>query len=303
MAATYRRRAERSTHSVDNDRLLRACRDAAREAAAFVDTQSAQLRQLDWRSKARADFVSSVDTGAETRIRELLGAQYREAVIVGEELSPDEAIGDGLLFVVDPLDGTTNFLHGYPQYAVSIAALVDGNLEAAVVHDVPRGVQFIATRAGGAYRDGTRIQVSSIGMPARALIGTGFPFRDPQQLEPYIDGFAKVARQAAGLRRAGAAALDLADVACGRFDAFWELSLSSWDIAAGLLLIREAGGVVTDIHGAEKRVAHGSVVAGNPVMQRWLLETLQGAAPGAGSYGAANRESPNPAPGPSDLGP
>lgn len=257
-----------------SDALLAVCRDAAREAAAFIAEQSERLRELDWVSKSRVDFVSSVDTGAEERIRRLLYERFPDATIIGEELSPDETRSDGVVFAVDPLDGTTNFLHGYPQYAVSIACVVDGVLEAAVVHDVPRDVAYSARRGGGAYRERVRLKVSEISQPSRALIGTGFPFRDPHQLEPYLTGFTSVAREAAGLRRAGAAALDLVDVACGRFDAFWELSLSPWDVAAGILLIREAGGVVTDLDGAEKMVTHGSVVAGNPVMHAWLLSKL-----------------------------
>ncbi len=260
---------------VTSESLLTACCDAAREAAAFVAQQSARLLELDWHSKSRTDFVSSVDTGAEERIRRLLHERFPQATIIGEELSPDETRSDGLVFAVDPLDGTTNFLHGYTQYAVSIASVVEGVLEAAVVHDVPRDVQYTARRGAGAYRGIARIFVSKIEKPSRALIGTGFPFRDPSQLEPYLAGFTRVAREAAGLRRAGAAALDLADVACGRFDAFWELSLSSWDVAAGILLIREAGGVVTDLEGNEKTVSHGGLVAGNPVMHSWLRDRLR----------------------------
>lgn len=255
--------------------LLAACRDAAREAAAFIEQQSQRLRELDWQHKSRVDFVTMVDTEAEERIRKVLRERFPDARVIGEELSPDETRMDGVVFAVDPLDGTTNFLHGYPQYAVSIGCLVDDVLEAGVVLDVPRGVQYAATRGGGAYRDDRRLAVSGIDKPARALIGTGFPFRDPQHLEPYLSGFQRVAREAAGIRRAGAAALDLVDVACGRFDAFWELSLSPWDVAAGILLVREAGGVVTDLDGSEKKVAHGSVVAGNPIMHRWLLDRLR----------------------------
>lgn len=275
MRPTYPWRETRSTWRVTTDALLQVCRDAAREAAGFVAAQSRRLAGLDWQPKSRVDFVSAVDTGAEERIRDHIHSRFPDAAIVGEELSPDETATAGLVFVVDPLDGTTNFLHGYAQYAVSIAAMIDGTLEAGVVHDVSRDVCYSARRGGGTFHDDHQVRVSTIAVPARALIGTGFPFRDPTQLQPYLDGFVRVAREAAGLRRAGAAALDLADVACGRFDAFWELSLSSWDVAAGILLIREAGGVVTDVSGREKDVAHGSLVAGNPVMHRWLLQRLQ----------------------------
>jgi myo-inositol-1(or 4)-monophosphatase len=177
--------------------------------------------------------------------------------------------------VVDPLDGTTNFLHGYPAYAVSIAAVLDGMLQAGVVHHVPQGQVYWAARGAGAWCDDHRLRVSPITAPSLALIGTGFPFKDLSRLDEYQRQFARVAAGTAGIRRAGSAALDLADVAAGRFEGFWEQQLSAWDVAAGTLLIREAGGVVTDAEGHELGIAHGSVVAGNPAIHRWLLETIR----------------------------
>lgn len=178
---------------------------------------------------------------------------------------------DGLLFVADPLDGTTNFLHGFPWYAVSIAALVDGELAAGVVLNAANGELFTATAGGGARRSGQPISVSSIADPRRALIGTGFPFKDAQHIDRYLAALPDLMRDVAGIRRPGSAALDLADVACGRFDAFWELSLAPWDIAAGILLIREAGGVITNLEGEPARVEQTGIVAGNVEMHRWLF--------------------------------
>jgi myo-inositol-1(or 4)-monophosphatase len=178
---------------------------------------------------------------------------------------------------VDPLDGTTNFLHGYPEYAVSIGVLVDGVLTAAVVKNAATGETFTANRGGGAFRNGTPIHVSTITTPDRSLIGTGFPFSHIDRLDVYVAQFSAVARATAGMRRAGAAALDLCDVACGRFEAFWELVLAPWDIAAGLLIVAEAGGIVTTLDGHAAPVAHTSVVAGNPTMHAWLLDTLTNA--------------------------
>jgi len=215
-----------------------------------------------------------VDTGAETRIREILSAGVPDATIVGEELSPAADLGAETVFIVDPLDGTTNFLHGYPVYAVSIAAVSEGALAAGVVINVPRGELYTARRGEGAFRHGEPIHVSTLGDPSRALVGTGFPFKYPEQLEAFLVQFARVLRDAAGIRRTGSAALDLADVACGRFDAFWELRLAPWDIAAGILLVREAGGRVTDLGGADIRPAHTAVVATNGLLHGWLLEML-----------------------------
>jgi myo-inositol-1(or 4)-monophosphatase len=198
----------------------------------------------------------------------------RDTRIIGEELSPD-IVTEGLVWVVDPLDGTTNFLHGYPSYAVSIAAAMDGVLEAAVVHHVPRNETYYATRNGGAWMGNRRLQVSRIHDPEFALIATGFPFRDLTGLDQYQQQFGRIAAATSGIRRPGAAALDLADVAAGRFDGFWEQHLSAWDIAAGSLLIREAGGVVTDFGGRDIGIEHSGVVAGNPRMQQWLLAILR----------------------------
>jgi myo-inositol-1(or 4)-monophosphatase len=229
--------------------------------------------------KSATDFVSDVDTGAERIIRDALLGAYPNARILGEELSPDATAGAPLAFIVDPLDGTTNFLHGYPEYAVSIAAAVHGALVAGVVIEVPTGNCYTATLGGGAHCGDAPISVSRIDDPSRALIGTGFPFKDVEPLAIYQRQFAAVARGTAGMRRAGSAALDLVSVACGHFDAFWELSLAPWDFAAGILLVREAGGIVTTVNGSEVPLAHSSILAGNPAMHGWLAHTVARATP------------------------
>ena len=220
--------------------------------------------------------MSEVDVAAEELAREVVLGRHPDAVIVAEESSPEAIVDSPLAFVVDPLDGTTNFLHGYPEYAVSIAAVRGGVPLAGAVLNVATGELFTATAGGGTRRSGERVRVSSIDTPTRALIGTGFPFKHLEEVEPYLAQMGRVMRSTAGIRRAGAAALDLADVACGRFEAFWELSLSPWDIAAGILLVREAGGLVTDLDGREAAITAGPIVAGNPPMHAWLLETLRG---------------------------
>jgi len=266
-------------HSVERTSTLLAGMIAAADAAArFISERSGALAALEWRTKAHSDFVSDVDLGAERIIRDMLEAQAPGASFMGEELSPDAPLGARMLFVTDPLDGTTNFLHGYPEYAVSIALFLEGTATAAVVRNVVTGECFTATAGGGAQRDGASIRVSGITDPALALIGTGFPFRTVDQIPRYLPQFAAVTRATAGVRRAGSAALDLCDVACGRFDAFWELSLAPWDFAAGALIVREAGGLVTTVDGAPPPLASSSILAGNPDMYAWLRRTVAASA-------------------------
>ena len=253
--------------------LLDQARSAAEQAAQSLRSVERPDNPSGWTLKGRRDFVTEVDRTAEGIIRNVLQNGSRDTRIVGEELSPD-IVTEGLVWVVDPLDGTTNFLHGYPSYAVSIAAAMNGVLEAAVVHHVPRNETYHATRNGGAWMGNRRLQVSRINDPEYALIATGFPFRDLTGLDEYQKQFGRVAAGTSGIRRPGAAALDLADVAAGRFDGFWEQHLSAWDIAAGCLLIREAGGVVTDFGGRDLGIEHSGVVAGNPGMHQWLLAIL-----------------------------
>jgi myo-inositol-1(or 4)-monophosphatase len=232
------------------------------------------VSRLEWRSKGRADFVSEVDTSSEQAIRTVLAREVTGATVLGEEMSPAARVDGGVAFVVDPLDGTTNFLHGFPAYAVSIGVLVDGRLAAGVVLDIPTGDLYTATAGGGAQCNGEPLAVSAIAEPTLALVGTGFPFKDLHQLEQYQRQFAAVTRGTSGLRRAGSAALDLAHVAAGRFEAFWELRLAPWDFSAGVLLIREAGGIVTDLDGRDVPFTHSPIVAGNPTMHAWLLDIL-----------------------------
>ena len=262
----------------EREGLLGIALTAAIGAAALIRGRSAEASSLDWREKSPADFVSDVDTAAEETIRAVIARECPDALVIAEEGSPDAVLGKGIAFIVDPLDGTTNFLHGYPEYAVSIAAAENGSIVAGVVINVATGERFTARAGAGAWRNGARIRVSSITTPARALIGTGFPFKSLDQLDVYQRQFAAIMRATSGIRRAGAAALDLADVACGRFDGFWELTLMPWDFAAGMLLVGEAGGIVTDLTGAEPSLVPSGLVAANPAMHRWLIDTLRGAA-------------------------
>lgn len=253
--------------------LLHLCRLGAERAADYLRSVERPADPAGWSSKGGRDFVTGVDRTAESLVAEVLLAAEPGSRIVGEELSP-EVVTEGLVWIVDPLDGTTNFLHGFPSYAVSIAAAVDGVLQAGVVVHVPRNEVYFASRGGGAWQDDRRLAVSAIEDPEFALIGTGFPFNDLSAIEQYLGQLARVAACTSGIRRPGSAALDLTDVAAGRFEGFWEQRLSAWDIAAGILLIQEAGGVVTDLQGEEIAVGHTSVVAGNAAIHAWLLEVL-----------------------------
>jgi myo-inositol-1(or 4)-monophosphatase len=253
--------------------LLHLARTAAAQAGGYLRRVERPSNPARWTLKGSRDFVTEVDRTAERMIGDILLAAEPGSKMVGEEFSP-AITTDGLVWIVDPLDGTTNFLHGFPTYAVSIAAAVDGVLEAGVVLHVPDNQTFSASRGGGAWMDEQRIRVSTIGDPEFALIGTGFPFREVSRLDEYLRQFGRVAKATSGIRRPGSAALDLADVAAGRFEGFWEQHLSAWDIAAGSLLIREAGGRVTDFTGRDVGVEHTGVVAGNPAIHDWLLAIL-----------------------------
>jgi myo-inositol-1(or 4)-monophosphatase len=254
--------------------LLATCVAAAARAAEIIRVGAANRDALTWESKSRGDFVSDVDRKAEQAIGETIHERHADAEILAEELSSTTASRSGLVFVADPLDGTTNFLHGFPWYAVSVAALVDGVITAGVVLNAATGELFSATAGGGARRNGQPMSVSKIDDPIRSLIGTGFPFKEGAPFDEYLRMLPRIMRETSGIRRPGAAALDLADVACGRFEAFWEMTLAPWDIAAGILLVREAGGVITNFAGAPCPVDHTSVVAGNPAMHAWLLEAI-----------------------------
>ena len=258
--------------------LLRTAQAAAEAAGSYLRTVDRPAGPSAWVAKGRADWATEVDRESERIIGAILARDTPGARIIGEELTPAVRT-DGLTWIVDPLDGTTNFLHSFPAFAVSIAAAVDGRLEAAAILHVPLNRLTTATRGGGAWEAGHRLSVSTIEDPAHALIGTGFPFRDFERLGEYLGQFRRVVLGSTGIRRPGSAAIDLADVAAGRFEGFWEQRLSAWDIAAGILMVREAGGRVTDRGGRDLGVEHAEVIAGNPAIHRWLLGIMQEDAP------------------------
>lgn len=252
--------------------MLNTAVKAARRAGAIISRASLDIDLLNVRSKRENDFVSEVDHAAEQAIIETLLAAYPKHAILAEESG---VTGESeYQWVIDPLDGTTNFLHGFPQYAVSIALMHKGQLAHAVVYDPTRNELFTASRGRGAFLNERRIRVSKRDKLKSALIGTGFPFRDFTHLDAYMGMFRDLTQNTAGLRRPGSAALDLAWVAAGRTDGFFEIGLNVWDIAAGCLLILEAGGLVSDFAGEEGYLQSGHVVAGTPKVFAQLLQAL-----------------------------
>lgn len=259
-----------------NQDLLNIARLAATRAAQSIREAVRPADPAVWDTKGAKDFATAVDRESERLIAELLLDAVPESSVLGEELSPTMREAE-VLWVVDPLDGTTNYLHDYPVYAVSIGAVVRGEIVAGTIVDVTRSRVYGAALGGGAWCGDRRLEVSRIARPEHALIGTGFPFREPaaQLLPQYLHQLQAVITSAGGVRRAGAAALDLADVAQGRLDAYWEYGLSPWDVAAGILLIREAGGIVTEPDGTPAGFRSGHLVAGNAALHPWLRGTLE----------------------------
>jgi myo-inositol-1(or 4)-monophosphatase len=250
---------------------------AARKAGERIVRASDELDRIDVRAKSANDFVSAVDVEAELEITRQLQRAYPDHAIIGEEggrSGPEDA---QYTWLIDPLDGTTNFIRGIPHYGISIACLHGSRIEHAVVLDPVRREEFTASRGKGAQLNGHRLRVSRLPSLEGALLGTGIPFKGHGEeiLPAYGQTLATLAAQCAGIRRAGAASLDLAYVAAGRLDAFWELGLSPWDMAAGALLIREAGGLVADMDGSENFLDSGNIVCGNPKCFKAVLQATR----------------------------
>jgi myo-inositol-1(or 4)-monophosphatase len=261
------------SHSPNTAAMLNIAVKAARRAGNIINRASQDLDLLTVSSKSHNEFVSEVDHAAEAAIVETLLGAYPEHAILAEERGAQGH--SDFVWIVDPLDGTTNFLHGFPQYSVSIALAIRGVLSVAVVFDPTRNELFTANRGRGAFLNERRIRVSRRTRLADSLIGTGFPFRDFSFTEQYLKIFGDLLPKTAGLRRPGSAALDLAYVAAGRYDGFFEAGLKPWDMAAGALLIQEAGGLIADFDGEEGYLDSGNVVGGNPKVFAQLLQVIQ----------------------------
>ena len=254
--------------------MLNTAVKAARRAGSIINRASLDLGHIKVGIKQQNDFVTEVDRAAEASIIETLREVYPSHSILAEE-SGNTAGDAEYQWIIDPLDGTTNFIHGLPQYAISIALAHKGTLAHAVVFDPNRNELFTASKGAGAFLNDKRIRVSKHTKLEEALIGTGFPYRMFDHVDAYLAIFKEMTRRCAGVRRPGAASLDLAWVAAGRLDGFWEFGLSPWDMAAGALLILEAGGLVSDLSGEANYLETGNIVGGTPKVFNQILQTIQ----------------------------
>jgi myo-inositol-1(or 4)-monophosphatase len=253
--------------------MLNIAVKAARRAGAIINRASQDIGTLTIKSKNFNDFVSEVDVAAERAIIDTLKDAYPTHGFLGEESGSTSHQSD-FIWIIDPLDGTTNFLHGFPQYCVSIALQHKGEITQAVIYEPNRNDLYTATKGRGAFLNDKRIRVSKCDKLQDALIGTGFPFRDFKYLDDYLSMFKSMIQKTTGIRRAGSAALDLAYVANGSLDGFWEIGLSAWDIAAGGLLVREAGGIVTDLSGQSGWLESGNILVASPKIHDDMQATI-----------------------------
>ena len=263
--------------------MLNIAVKAARRAGSIINRAALDRTQLEIRAKRANDFVTQVDRAAEAAIIDIIRQAYPDHAILGEESGalPGKNAGQGAAkeseyrWIIDPLDGTTNFIHGFPQYCVSIALQHRGAIQHGVIYDPSKNELFTASKGRGAFLDDRRIRVSKCVQLKDALVGTGFPFKELSRLDLYLRQLKTLMQNSAGMRRAGAAALDLAYVAAGRMDAFWEMGLSPWDMAAGALLIQEAGGLVGDLQGDSTWLESGDIAAATPKIFSQLLSALK----------------------------
>lgn len=251
--------------------------EAAWQAAQLIRTHAGRLRETDIQQKGVHDLVTTVDEASQALITRILREAFPDYAVLAEEGDAAETIAedaDGYRWIIDPIDGTTNFTHGVPPYAVSIALQCEAVVVVGVVLEVGAGDLFTATRGGGAYRNGAPIRVSRRSTLGAGLLATGFPYRAYNHLDGYLVVFRRFMEQARGMRRFGAASVDLAYVACGLFDGFYETGLNAWDVAAGALLVEEAGGRVTDYRNAPNPVFAKQILATNGLLHDAMLEIL-----------------------------
>jgi myo-inositol-1(or 4)-monophosphatase len=260
-------------------RELELAQTATRAAGDIIRESYAKLREGDVGEKAVNDLVTVVDVRAqETVVEHIRSAFPGDYIVAEEDLDPEVNKGidpqGGRRWYIDPLDGTTNYIHAYPVFASSVALEVEGEMSVGVTYGPMMDEMFTGSRGGGAYLNGIPIRVSNVTAKNRTLFGTGFPFRARRYLDVYLESFKYFFNHSRGVRRGGSATLDFAYLAAGRLDAFWEMTLSPWDMAAGVVLIEEAGGRVTDFFGGSRYIEEGHVVASNNCFHDWMLEEL-----------------------------
>lgn len=254
--------------------LLNIATRAARAAGNIIERHSQGLESLNIEQKKPNDFVSQVDKLAEQEIIEHIHKAYPEHAILAEESGVLNDKGADTTWIIDPLDGTTNYLHGYPQYAVSIACKIKNRLEVGLVYNPRTDELFTASRGAGATLNNKRLRVANRNSLDGALIGVGIPFSMERDFDEYLRQLRQFMGKPAGIRRGGASALDMAFVAAGRLDGYWEECLKPWDIAAGILLVQEAGGLVGNFSGGDDYLQTGEVVAANPKVYQAILQAL-----------------------------
>lgn len=247
---------------------------AARKAGDVITRSMHMTDRLTITNKDKNDFVSEVDRRAEEEIIAIIRKAYPDHAILAEESGKHDGSSE-YQWIIDPLDGTTNFLHGFPQFSVSIAVKCNNRIEHGVIYDPIAQELFTASVGDGAILNDHRIRVTNQKGLHESLLGTGFPYKDMQHLEVYLESLKAFIPHTAGIRRAGSAALDLAYVAAGRLDGFWEIGLNQWDIAAGVLMVEEAGGMVGDFTGGENYLTSGNIVCGSPKVYKAMLKTMQ----------------------------
>src|SRR5258706_4047382 len=254
--------------------MLNIAVKAARRAGSIINRAALDRSKLEIHSKRANDFVTQVDRSAEAAIIEIIRQAFPDHAILGEESGAIEGKAD-YRWIIDPLDGTTNFIHGFPQYCVSIGLQHRGAIEHGVIYDPSKNELFTASKGSGAFLDDRRMRVTKCASLKDALVGTGFPFKELSRLDLYSRQLKEIMQTSSGVRRADAAALDLAYVAAGRLDAFWEMGLAPWDMAAGALLVQEAGGLVGDLSGDAGWLENGDIAAATPKVFTQLLSALK----------------------------
>lgn len=254
---------------------LKIAIEAAWAAEKIIKSYTKGATSQAFELKGRHDLVTEADVASEKCIKEVIASAFPDDLFLAEESHDGARLTDRRTWIIDPIDGTTNFAHGVPFFSVSIALYIEKVPKIAVVLGVVQGELFTAEAGKGAYLNGEQIHVSKTNDRSGALIGTGFPYRDLSVLEDYMKVFDVLMHETHGVRRPGSAAYDMAYVACGRYDGFYEYALAPWDVAAGTLLIREAGGIVTDWHGGENWLHGKRIIAANPAIYSYLKDLIQ----------------------------
>ena len=258
------------SHSENLETAIQAARTAARR----IRELAPQHREMTVRYKGRNDIVTQADVEAEKLIIETIQTRFPEDHFLAEETAGDQTLSDARTWIIDPIDGTTNFAHGFPVFCVSIALYENRQPVSAIILEVSSGEEFTAEKDQGAYLNGTRIHVSPDNNPASSLLSTGFPYKNMELLEDYLKLFKALLQKVQGMRRPGSAAYDLCCVASGRCEGFYEYGLSAWDVAAGALIVREAGGFVSDWHGGENWLFGRRLIAGNKGVHPFLVKQI-----------------------------